>query len=303
MRQETGHTDVNKQAALDGLGDFGSDDRLFLEVLLNIGPDLFLISLQLGEDCCTLFILFLDDGHFHRFANVRDFADSYIGTHSQAIERDIIVSLSASIDHDPVTLKLDDGDVNNVPAPQQTWFVSGLGRQVCNKSRLEFGRIGLVTCNLGLFGFGFGLLWCGRFFWSLFLCHVNSWNNRLFDCCKQVLHFKESIRFTCGFCSNVFVHVHHVDPSQLRMNENQFLSIKPKRMLVKPFKPASLPADVGFTSRNGRAGKLDCSARIALDFQQRIVLLDTLRSRQCPAPHAGVRLYCLVFSLRGPGHT
>src|SRR5659263_782796 len=86
------------------------------------------------------------------------------------------------------------------------------------------------------------------------------------------------------------------------MNESQFLSIKPKRMLVKPFKPASLPADVSFTSRNGRAGKLDCSARIALDLQQRIVLLDTLRSRQCPAPHAGVRLYCLVFSLRGPGH-
>jgi len=39
------------------------------------------------------------------------------------------------------------------------------------------------------------------------------------------------------------------------MNENQFLSIKPKWMLVKPFKPAPLPADIRFASENGRAGK------------------------------------------------
>jgi hypothetical protein len=66
------------------------------------------------------------------------------------------------------------------------------------------------------------------------------------------------------------------------MNENQFLSIKPKWMFVKPFKPASLPADIGFVSKNGRAGKLGSSTKIILDLQQSIVLLNTLRSRQSP---------------------
>src|SRR5450756_1317785 len=202
------------------------------------------------------------------------------GTHSQAVERDIIVSLPAGIDHDPVTLELDDGDANDVPAPQQAWRVSSLGRQICDKGRLELGHLDLVTCSFDLYDIGFGLFWCGRFFWSLFLCRVNSRNYRLFDCFKQILHFKESVRFTCGFCYNVFIHVHHVDSSTLRMNVNQSLSIKPKWMLVKPLETASLPADVGFVSGNGRAGKLGSSAKIVFDLQQSIVLLDRLRSRQ-----------------------
>jgi len=64
------------------------------------------------------------------------------------------------------------------------------------------------------------------------------------------------------------------------MNENQFFSIKPKWMLVKPFKPASLPADVGFASRNGCARKPGSSAAIVMGLQQPIALLGTLRSRQ-----------------------
>ena len=249
MRQETGHTDVNKQTALDGLGNFGNNDRLFLEVLLDISPDLFLISLQLGEDGRTLFILFLDDGHLHRFANVRDFTDSYIGTHRQAVERDIVVSLSASIDHDSVTLELDDGDVNNVPAPQQTWRVPGLGRQVRDKGSLELRRFDLVICNLDLFSLGFGLLWYGCFFRGLFLCHTNGRKYRFFNRFEQVLHFKESVRFTCGFCSNMFIHVHHVNPSKLRMNVNQSLSIRPKSILVKPLQTASIPAEIALQAK------------------------------------------------------
>jgi hypothetical protein len=64
------------------------------------------------------------------------------------------------------------------------------------------------------------------------------------------------------------------------MNENQSLSIKQKWMLVKPLKTASLPADIEFVSKNGRAGKPGSSAKIILDLQQPIVLFDTLRSRQ-----------------------
>jgi len=64
------------------------------------------------------------------------------------------------------------------------------------------------------------------------------------------------------------------------MNENQSVSIKPKWMLVKPLKTAPLPADVGFVSKNGRAGNPGSSATIDLTLQQPIVLFDTLRSRQ-----------------------
>jgi hypothetical protein len=50
------------------------------------------------------------------------------------------------------------------------------------------------------------------------------------------------------------------------MNENQFLSIKPKWMLVKPFKPAPLPADIRFASENGRTGKLGSYASVLGEF-------------------------------------
>jgi len=45
LRQKTRHADVNKQATLDCLCDFGHDDGLVLKVLLHIGPDLFLVGL------------------------------------------------------------------------------------------------------------------------------------------------------------------------------------------------------------------------------------------------------------------
>jgi hypothetical protein len=51
------------------------------------------------------------------------------------------------------------------------------------------------------------------------------------------------------------------------MNENQFLSIKPKWMLVKPFKPAPLPADVGFASGNGRTRKPGSSGTIVMELE------------------------------------
>ncbi|MCX6097872.1 MAG: hypothetical protein NTZ77_05275, partial [Caldiserica bacterium] len=106
------------------------------------------------------------------------------------------------------------------------------------------------------------------------------------DCRQQVFHFKESIRFTCDVCFNVFIHVHHVDPSTLRMNVNQLLSIEPKRTLVKPPKTASLPADVGFVSKDGRTGKPRSSRNLDVALQQPMPLLDALRTRHhSSGPH------------------